>query len=125
MRRIQAALLVVVGLASGMATASSYATPKGCLHGPEMTAEQRARRSALVGLARDINNQQVKATKQSKSYSALEGLTLTGPVPDGVQIKLAADAKGYSFSIVDETDECRSGVFSNESGLIYTGQALQ
>jgi hypothetical protein len=46
-------------------------------------------------------------------------------VPEGFEIKMSTDANGYSFSIVDATDACRSGVFSNEAGLIYTGQVLQ
>ena len=116
---------VVAALAVGIAAGTPQAAQKSCLHGPEMTPAQKARRSQLIGLARDIHNQQLQAMQKANSYIPMTGLTLTRQVPEGVEIKLAADAKGYSFSIVDKTDECRSGVFSNEAGLIYTGQALQ
>ena len=115
--------LVAAGLAVAAAAVSPQAAPQGCLNGPDATPEQKARRSQLVGVARAIHNQQVAAMQKSKAYSAADGLTLT--VPEGVDVNVAADAKGYSFSIVDTTDKCRSGVFSNQKGLIYTGQALQ
>lgn len=53
-----------------------------------------------------------------------DDLTLAS-VPEGAEVKVAADRKGYGFAIVDTTDRCRSGVFSNQEGIIYTGQALQ
>src|SRR5688500_7632815 len=109
----------------GIALGRPFAAQRACLHGSDITPEQKARRSQVIGLARDINNQQVEAMKKSKRYSALTGLALTRPVPEGLEITLAADAEGYSFSIVDRTDHCRSGVFSNQAGSIYTGQALR
>jgi hypothetical protein len=114
--------LVAAGLAVAAAAVSPQAGVQGCLHGPDATPEQKARRTQLVGLARAINNQQSAAMRTSKAYSA-DGLTLT--VPEGIDVKVTADAKGYSFSIIDTTDRCRSGVFSNQEGIIYTGQALQ
>lgn len=122
MRLIQAVLVITV-LAGAMSMGTSQAAQNGCLHGRDATPEQKARRATLVGLARDVNNQQVK--QQANGYLMMDGLTLTRPIPEGVEIKMAADAKGYSFSIVDTTDACRSGVFSNQAGIIYTGQALQ
>lgn len=108
--------VVVVALATGVAAGTPHAAQKGCLLGPDPTPEQRARRSQLIGLARDIHNQQLQAKQKVNSYKPMTGLTLTRPVPEGVEIKLAADAEGYGFSIVDKTDECRSGVFSNDQG---------
>jgi hypothetical protein len=43
----------------------------------------------------------------------------------GIELKATVRPKSYSFSIIDTTDRCRSGVFSNQDGIIYTGQALQ
>ena len=124
MRWIQTGVLVAA-LAAGLAVVAPQASEQGCLHGQDRTPEQKARRSQAIGLARDINNQQLKAMQTSRTYQSLDNLTLTRPVPDGFEVKLAADSKGYAFSVVDTTDTCRSGVFSNEAGLIYTGQALQ
>lgn len=122
MRWIQAALGVAV-LAMAMSVGMSQAAQKPCLFKADATPDQKARRTQLVGLARDVNNQQVR--KEASGYVTMDGLTLTQPIPEGVEVKMAADAKGYSFSIVDTTDACRSGVFSNQAGIIYTGQALQ
>ena len=116
--------LVAAGLTVAVVAASPRAPQQGCLNGTDATPEQKARRSQLIGLARAIHNQQVAAMQKSKSYSAASGLTLTN-VPEGVTVKVSADSQGYSIFIVDTTDRCRSGVFSNEAGLIYTGQALQ
>ena len=124
MRWIQASLAVTVLAAVG-AAGTPQAAQSACWTGAELTSEQKARRSQLIGLARDISNQQLSAMQKGKSYRPMSGLTLSRPVPDGVEIKLAADAEGYSFSIVDKTDECRSGVFSNDAGLIYTGQVIR
>lgn len=121
MRWIRTGLLIA-GLAAGMAAVAPQAHEQGCLHGQDRAPEQKARRSQAIGLARDINNQQLEAMRTSRTYQALDRLTLTRPV---AEVKLAADSKGYAFSVVDTTDACRSGVFSNEAGLIYTGQALQ
>ena len=115
--------LVAAGLAVAAAAVSPQAAPQGCLNGPDATPEQKARRSQLIGVARAINNQQSAAMRKSKAYSAADTLTLT--VPEGVDVKVTADPKGYSFSVVDTADKCRSGVFSNQEGIIYTGQALQ
>ena len=120
MRWIQAGIGVAV---LAMAISVGTAAQKPCLFGGDATPEQKVRRSQLVGLAREVNNQQVR--HKASGYLTMDGLTLTQPVPEGVEIKMAADAKGYSFSIVDTTDGCRAGVFSNQAGIIYTGQALQ
>lgn len=124
MRLIYAGLMAV-GLAVAVTTVSPLARQQSCLHGSEQTPERKTRRSQMIGLARDINNQQLQAVRSAKSYQPLAMLTLGRPVPDGMEVRLAAEAKTYGFSIVDKTDPCRSGVFSNEAGVIYTGQALQ
>ena len=117
--------IVAAALAFGAAAVSPRAAQQACVSGPALTPEQKARRSQLIGLARDVNNQQLRAMNASSSYQPLASLPLTRPVPEGIEIKLAAEPTTYAFSIVDTTDACRSGVFSNETGLIYTGQALQ
>ena len=124
MRWIQATLGVTV-LVAVAAAGTPQAAQSACWAGTELGPEQKARRSQLIGLARDISNQQLSAMQKGKHYSPMSGLTLTRPIPDGVDIKLTADAEGYSFSIIDKTDECRSGVFSNDAGLIYTGQVIR
>ena len=105
------------------ASASLAAVQPGCLHGPDPTPEQKARRSQLISMARSINDQQNAARQQSQEYT--QNIRILGTIPEGVELKLAVGSKSYGFSIVDTTDRCRSGVFSNQDGLIYTGQALQ
>lgn len=47
------------------------------------------------------------------------------PTLEGFKVRLAAGAKGYACSVVDQTDPCQLGEFSNEAGLIYKGEPLQ
>ena len=124
MRLIRAGVLVVA-LALGIGSIAPHAAQKGCASNSDMTPEQKARRAELVAVARDINTQQASAAQTTKQYRAWGPLTLRHPVPAGVEVKMSVDANGYSFSVVDTTDQCRAGVFSNEVGIIYTGQALQ
>ena len=123
--RVVLSLFVVMAFCLGASSVAPRAAQQGCLNDSETTPEQKARRSVLIGLARDINNQQRQSMQTSGSYQPFGGLKMTRPVPDGIEIKLAAEGKTYAFSIVDKTDACRAGVFSNDAGLIYTGQALQ
>ena len=40
-------------------------------------------------------------------------------------VHLAVDGKGYAFSIKDSTDPCGFAFFSDQDGIIYSGEALR
>ena len=125
MRWIQVGILAL-GLGIAVSAAAPRAAQAGCESVSEITPEQKTRRSALIGLARDIINAQHQSMQKGQAYQPFASLTLNRPAPDGVIVKLAAEARTFSFSIVDKTGPCQSfGVFSNEDGLIYLGKPLQ
>jgi hypothetical protein len=127
MRRIYAmgaaaaAAAVLVGFT---ADAPVMAQQKACLH-TSGDPVQAARLKQALSLTRHVNTQQSGAFSAAKTYLPLGQLTLTQPVPEGFVLKLAADTEGYAFSVIDQTDPCRLGFFSNQDGLIFRGQPLQ
>ena len=120
-----ASAFVVTGLwvvTAGMAPEASQET---CLHGANATPEQVERGKQAVGFVRDVNNQQSMARRTTKAYASLDGLKLTRPTPEGFEVKLTTDGKAYAVSVVDTTDPCRFGLFSDQAGVIYRGEALR
>ena len=110
--------------AIGSPTRATYAQDT-CLHGPSETADQAARRQAALGFTRHVNTMQAQTSVKANTYVALRDLPLTRPVPDGFNLKLTTDGASYSFSVIDGTDPCRLGYFSNDAGVIYRGEALR
>jgi hypothetical protein len=125
---------IQVGMAGGLlAMAVSTSGPTGtvaaqrgaCLHATDETPDQAARRKQALGLTRQINTLQARGFGASKASLPLDRLTLTETPPEGFAVQLSTDGATYSFSVVDQTDPCRFGYFSNHEGVIYRGQALQ
>lgn len=105
--------------------AQQSAAPK-CLHEDNELPEQRARRVAALALARDVNTTQAMTFPKSKGlYQPLTNLTLNRPVPEGFRLQLTTDGAGYSFSVKDTTDPCLFAFFSDQTGVIFHGRALQ
>ena len=91
-----------------------------CLHGPNESAEQRDGRVAAVRVARMINSAEANGRSP---YRALPMLNV--PVPAGWEAHLTTDGTSYAFSVKDATDPCGFTLFSDERGLIYSGEALR
>jgi hypothetical protein len=120
-------VVAAFGAGSTVATRSSVAiaTRQACLHAPDATAEQVARRTQLLGFTRHVNTLQAQVFGTAKTFVAFAQLPLKLAAPAGIDVKHSTDGSSYSFSIVDETDPCRSGFFSNDDGVIYEGQVIQ
>jgi hypothetical protein len=117
--------LAVCMLAAGIGAVAPAAAQDTCVHGENETPAQAARRQQAVRLSRQINTAQAQGFRSAaRSYRPLEQLPGV-TIPEGFEVKLAADANGYAFSVIDQTDPCKFGYFSNEAGLIYTGQPLR
>jgi hypothetical protein len=84
-----------------------------------------ARRRGGITFTRHVNTQQSRAFSAAKRYLPIGNLTLTESVPEGYELTLSADEQGYSFSVIDRKGPCRFAFFSNQNGVIYTGQPLQ
>jgi hypothetical protein len=106
-----AALLLVIGAASGQ--------NRKCLHGPDETPADRARREKAVELAFEINAAEGVARRLGRMYAPFEQLFNVPRTPDGFRVQLHTDGATYSFSIKDTTDPCLYAVFSDQSGDVY------
>lgn len=104
--------------------AQQSAAPK-CLHGDNEVPEQRARRMAAIALARDVNTMQAMTFPKANRYQPLANLALNRPVPEGFRLQLTTDGAGYSFSVKDTTDPCLFAFFSDQTGIILHGRAIQ
>lgn len=120
--------IAIVGVLSTVAILpgrSVIAQQPACLHGTgETPAQQMRRRQALV-MARQINTAQAAARQRTKAYQSLTGLERVGAAPEGFVARIAVDENAYAFSINDSTDPCGFAFFSDQDGLIYTGEALR
>jgi hypothetical protein len=116
-----------------------------CLHGPDATPEQKARRAQAVFAARSVNNMQANQPgARSKKYLRHEELAAspfaqkqTGAefkslnlkpgeeIQPGWQLSLDVTGDGYWFMIKDKTDPCGFALVSNSAGLIYNAEPLR
>ena len=84
----------------------------------------RERRVAAIQFARAANTAEAEVSRSSRTYQPLSELQVQ-PLPDDYKVQLTTDGQSYAFSIKDQTDACHGVVFSDQSGLIYTGAPLQ
>lgn len=96
-----------------------------CLHGQDEAAAQRDRRLQALRLTRQINTLENAMHGQARQYQAPSALPNVSAPPQGFAVHFATDGTSYAFSVKDTLDPCTFAYFSDESGLIYTGQALQ
>jgi len=95
-----------------------------CLHGPQETPEQAARKRSALTFTRQVNTLQARATTTNKAYLPADQLQLAA-VPAGFEFRLAAVPTGYAFSVRDNTDPCRFAFFSDQQGLIFQGEVIR
>jgi hypothetical protein len=60
--------------------------------------------------------------KTANSRRDPKPLSQLGPLPEtpsGFVVRLHTDGEGYIFSIKDDRDACRYGVFSDQQGTLY------
>ncbi len=130
--------------ATGSVGSSSLAT-QTCLHGPDSTPEQRARRREALSATRNINNMQAnqpgaRASRflhhedlagspfvQKDASPSIKALNLTpgADILPGWQLTLDVADDTYWFMIKDKTDPCGFAFISNKNGLIYTAEPIR
>ena len=96
----------------------------GCLHGADATPDQRARRAQALRFVRQVNTLQAQSTRPG-GYQPAERLVFSETLPQGFALRLSADGGSYAFSVIDSSDPCRFGFFSNDSGLIHEGEVIR
>jgi hypothetical protein len=112
-----ASLLVPPTAASGQISRAALAAR--CLHDSGETPADRTRREQALSLAREINDAQERAFSQARRYRTLQQLGNLPEIPQGFVVKLQTDGAGYIFSIKDDRDACRYGIFSDQQGTVY------
>jgi hypothetical protein len=140
--RLVTFVMLSVGLAMGTAHAQE------CLHGPNESAEQVARRRDALLATRTINNIQANqpgaARGQYLRYEELSGtrwaLTMrqssdatakrisldpgTEILP-GWKLTLDVSPSGYWFMIQDTADPCKFAFISNHAGVIFKAEPIR
>ena len=105
--------------AAASAQISRAALAARCLHdGGELPAD-RTRREQALSLARQINAAQERAFSRTRRYQPMPQLGNLPDTPAGFVVKLHTDGAGYIFSIKDDRDACRYGIFSDQQGTLY------
>jgi len=96
-----------------------------CLHGPNESDAERARKRQALTMARQINTLENAAFQAQGTYPPLRELARLNSPPQGFEVHAAIDAQNYLFSIKDITDPCGFAYFSDRSGLIYAGEVIR
>ena len=119
--------LMIVGVAAvGMALhAQIVPTAVRCLHqgGPERPVD-RVRREQAVALIEAINAAEGQALQQTRNFKPLAELSGLPSTPDGFRLRMYVNGAGYVASLKDQRDPCYFGIFSDESGFVYTNSPL-
>ena len=140
MRRLSV-LTFVMGLL--LVPASGFA--QQCLHGPDETPEQKARKREALQATRQVNTLQANSpngrqgTYMNQTELAVYYADLAKKQPSanplifdpaseiipGWQLTLDKTEKGYWFMIKDKTDPCGFAYVSNQAGTIFTAEPIR
>jgi hypothetical protein len=125
---------IVVGLvtAASLVGAGAWVAPvmlaqqqPACLHGADESAAQQGRRRAALTLTRQINTLQNSTKSKGQAYQPLARLPNVMATPEGFTVHFTTDGATYGFSVKDTADPCVFAYFSDEAGVIYTGEAIR
>jgi pectin methylesterase-like acyl-CoA thioesterase len=127
--RIQKAFLMAVALAVVAAGAVSVkptalVTQQTCLHGPDESPNQLSRRRLALQTAREINTAEAQAFQQQRAFVSLADLSSIAS-PEGFSVSLASAGAQYGFAVKDNQDPCGFAFFSDQDGVIYSGQPIR
>ncbi|MGH9374445.1 MAG: hypothetical protein ACRD15_23250 [Vicinamibacterales bacterium] len=137
-------IMTLAVLGSSGVTNRTPAAPL-CLHGPDSTPEQQARRRDALGATRNVNNMQANqpaaranrylrheelasspfALKQNAPAFKKLNLTPGREILPGWELRLDVSDDSYWFMIKDTTDPCGFAFISNKAGIIYTAEPIR
>lgn len=95
-----------------------------CLHGPEESPAQRARRNAAIRFVQQVNDAEEKLRLQNRKFGHLDELPGIDAPPVGFVPRLTVDDWSYSIVLKDFFDDCGFIVFSDQDRVIYEGQPV-
>ena len=101
----------------------------GWLGGVHLMSQQQpcpdpARRMQAIRLARQINSAQIRSLTDKTGIQPLSAFPDIVVSP-GFIVKFVHTASEYALSVKDTQAGCGFTVFSDQEGVIYTGQPLQ
>lgn len=136
-------MLAIVTIAAS--TGSAYA--QQCLHGPDETPEEAARRKDALAVTRLVNTAQANSPSATNGVYFQHGELATAPyivknretnallkrmslepneeILPGWKLTLDVTRDGYWFMVKDVKDPCGFAYVSNRSGLIYRAEHLR
>src|SRR5262245_29493528 len=116
-------VLVTAGIAIGSRLAAQQQL--SCLHGPNESSAQRVRARQALLIARQINTLENASFQGAGGYRPLGQLAGLSAVPEGFELHAAIEPLNYAFAVKDMTDPCGFAYFSDDKGVIYTGESLR
>jgi hypothetical protein len=89
----------------------------------QKTCGDPSRREEAIRIARVINSAQTAAYQSTGAYSRTK---MDLPAVKGLVVKVVNGDEGRTYMVVikDTLDSCRSVVFTDNEGLIYTAQPI-
>ncbi|HET9833861.1 MAG TPA: hypothetical protein VFP91_19195 [Vicinamibacterales bacterium] len=133
----------IAGLMLMFGAATSQA--QQCLHGPNETPEQAARRTDAINAARAINT--IQANHKGNGYFRHEDLPSSpwavqmrqSPNPFAKRLSLLPGTEilpgwtlmfdvgfdNYWFKITDKTDPCGFALISNQAGIVFVAEPIR
>ncbi|MGH9371141.1 MAG: hypothetical protein ACRD15_06385 [Vicinamibacterales bacterium] len=145
-RNVPVIVFAALGSLGGVTRPSAESpAQQNCLHGPDSTPEQQARRREALGATRNVNTMQANqpaargnrylrhedlaaspfATKQASPAFKKLNLTPGEEILPGWQLTLDVSEDSYWFMIKDKTDPCGFAFISNKAGIIYTAEPIR
>jgi hypothetical protein len=119
-----AVVLAIVAVSAGSLKPRALLAQQACLHGLSESPNQLNRRRLALQATRQINNEEAQAFQQKRAFTSLADLSsITSP--EGFSVSLASAAAQYVFAVKDSQDPCGFAYFSDQDGVIYSGQRIR
>ena len=112
--------LIVIGVLLALSASSADAQ---CLHGPDESVDQGARRSAAVEFITTVNDAQRRSQREHGRYVTLGEAVDPGTAPVGFVAFVTVDRWGYAVTAKDLFDPCGFALFSDQHG--YTNLPIR
>lgn len=101
------------------------ARPNACLHGPDESGAEAARRVAATAYVRALNTLQGEFFERQTRYAHLSELVGLGGLPMGFVLQHAEAGNSYLFSLKDQRDPCGYTLYSDHSRVVYAAAPVE
>lgn len=95
-----------------------------CLHGPDESREEQARRAAAVRFVQRVNDAELVLRGKEGRFDNLFNLRGVDAPPVGFVPRVTFDSWSYTIVAKDTFDPCRFSLFSDQDGIIYEGRPV-